>query len=142
MSVPSRQLFALVGVINPATQVVLARPIAQQTYAAHLHDVLRQLWRHVFAGNTGKMAAALIATDWQYLHPGIQPTAHAAMTDGDVIAGVGVAASDSVPQPANVCLTEVGDLGAEWLCLIDPAGDTVTIHTTGGQSRVVYPLAG
>lgn len=132
---------ALVGVINPPTQAVLARPVAQPTDPARLVDVLQQLWRHTFASNTARMATTLISTDWDHLQPGIQPTGRSVRPDGDVIAGVGVTAGDSGPQPDNFCLTEVGDLGIDWLCLIDPVGDTVTVHHGDGSPAVRYRLA-
>jgi hypothetical protein len=133
---------ALVGVIHPPTQVVLARPVAQPTDTARLVDALRQIWRQMFAGDTFAMSAALIAADWLYLQPGIQSPNRPATTGGAVVAGVGVAAGSSAGQPENFCLTEIGDLGTDWLCLIDPLGDTVTVHTRDGRPDAVHPLAG
>jgi hypothetical protein len=133
---------ALVGVIHPPTQVVLARPVARPADPARLVTALRQIWQHTFARDTFKMAAKLIATDWRYLQPGIRTADRPAATGGDVVEGVGVAAGDSVAQPENFCLADVGDLGTDWLCLIDPVGDTVTVHTGDGQFYEIYPLAG
>jgi hypothetical protein len=132
---------ALVGVIHPPTQVVLARPVAQAD-PARLVTALRQIWQHTFDRDTFKLAAKLIATDWRYLQPGIRTADRSAATGGDVVEGVGVAAGDSVAQPENFCLADVGDLRTDWLCLIDPVGDIVTVHTGDGQFCAIYPLAG
>lgn len=131
----------LVGVINPSTQVVLARPIAQPTDSAGLIDVLRQLWRQSFASDTFAMAATLISTDWDRIEPGIEPTGRPTTTGATVIAGVGVAAGNSGHQPENLCLTDVGDLDTVWLCLLDPVGDTVTVHHGDGSPAAMYRLA-
>ena len=131
---------ALVGVIHPPTQVVLARPVAQPADPARLVTALRQIWQHTFARDAFKLAARLIATDWRYLQPGIHTADQPAAT---VIEGVGVAAgADSAAQPENFCLADVGDLCTDWLCLIDPVGNTVTVHTGDGQFCAIYPLAG
>ncbi|MBQ1022796.1 hypothetical protein [Micromonospora sp. C95] len=58
---------ALVGAINPPTQVVLARPITQRADPRHGVAALRQIWRHAFGGDTHAMPTALIATDWRHL---------------------------------------------------------------------------
>jgi hypothetical protein len=133
---------ALVGVINPPTQVVLARPVARPGDARRLVEVLRQIWRQTFARDSFAMATALTAADWLYLHPDIMAADLPTATGATLVAGVGVAAGSSADQPENFCLSEVGDLGTGWLCLIDPLGDTVTVHTGDGSPHGIYPLAG
>lgn len=132
---------ALVGAINPPTQVVLARPVAQPADPARLVTTLRQIWQHTFARDTFKMVTKLIATDWQDLQPGITAADHPA-AGAEFVEGVGVTAGDSADQPENFCLADASALRAAWLCLIDPDRDTVTVYTGDGQLWATYPLAG
>jgi hypothetical protein len=133
---------ALVGVIHPPTQVVLARPLAQPGNAPRLVD-----------GAAADLAANLQPRHIQdgrradhhrlaYPQADIPEAKQPAAAGEAVVDGVGVAAGTSADQPENFCLTEIGELGTDWLCLIDPLADTVTVHTGDGHPSRVYPLAG
>jgi len=132
---------ALVGAINPPTQVVLARSVAQPADPERLVAALRRIWQHTFARDTFTLVTALIATDWQDLQPGID-AANRPAAGANVVAGVGVAVGGSADEPENFCLADAGTLHVNWLCLIDPDRDTVTVYTGDGQFWALYPLAG
>lgn len=151
----------LIGVRHPHQPgVVRARSVDAGGHPRVMLPVLRRLWT-VAGHDSTRLAARLLTHDWCYLDPAIPDTAvlpapvadpadvpvrdHGngrslpGITGRRVIAGVGIthpatgpdATTDSEPVVV-VPLAHLGLLDTAWLYLIDPASDSVTVHTGDG----------
>jgi hypothetical protein len=132
-------------VINPPTQVVLARPIEQRADPDQAVAALRQIWQRTFARDTSAMVTVLLATDWCYLHPGVIAAHRPAAAHERAVAGVGVGvamAGTGHRQPQNFSLTESVDLCVDWIYLIDPVTAIVAVYAGDGQLATAQPLTG
>ncbi|MEV4511544.1 hypothetical protein AB0K00_21530 [Dactylosporangium sp. NPDC049525] len=152
----------LIGVRDPDRPGLLqARSVDAGGHPRVMLPVLRRLWTAA-GRDTVRLAARLLAHDWHYLDPGIpaisaaasaSPTAAGAAAGGDqpgvhgrrVIAGVGITHTPFGPDTTDttdssaggdpvmvVPLAHLGLLDAAWLYLLDPAGDSVAVHTGDG----------
>jgi hypothetical protein len=150
----------LIGVHHPHRPGLLqARSVDAGGHPRVMLPILRRLWTAAGRDST-RLAARLLAHDWRYLDPAIPPIAPTPATAADpaaaggahangpslpgvtgrqVIAGVGITHTATGPdvaidsEPATVVpLAHLGLLDAAWLYLLDPAGDSVAIHTGDG----------
>ncbi|MET7398040.1 hypothetical protein ABZS66_31570 [Dactylosporangium sp. NPDC005572] len=130
----------LIGVTDHRyPHLVHARTVERGGHPHVMLPTLRRIWA-ANGHDSALLAALLLANDWSYLDPGTATT-HGNVAARRLIAGIGLvhAASgqdgaDVEPEPvAVVPLTTVGELDAAWLYLLDPAEDTVTVHTGDGH---------
>lgn len=150
----------LIGVRDPRRPGLLqARSVDTGGHPQVMLPVLRRLWSA--AGRDSiRLAALLLACDWRYLDPAIptitpmSPTADTALPARDehadnstlpgvagrrIIAGLGISRTATGPDIVNdgeratvVPLAHLGLLDAAWLYLLEPADDSVAIHTGEG----------
>ena len=116
---------------------------------ARIVPAIRQLWATTARRNTGRLIAMLLEYDWYDLNADTT-TADRHIPDGYPVPGVGrhltfinintgtVPPPD--PVPLAVALEATGDLDAQWIYLLDPANDTIAIHTTDGALVNNEPL--
>lgn len=151
----------LIGVRDPHRPGLLqARSVDAGGHPQIMLPVLRRLWTAAGCDSI-RLAALLLACDWRYLDPAIPTdmstlptvadTAPSARSDHGngrrlpgitgrrVIAGIGITHTATGPDPATdsepamvVPLAHLDLLDAAWLYLLDPADDSVTVHTGDG----------
>ncbi|XVV10903.1 hypothetical protein ACQP2X_39605 [Actinoplanes sp. CA-131856] len=111
---------------------------------------LRTIWANAAAGDTHRLATMLLAYDWDYLDPAVTDSSTPAFAGGQLIAGVGrtlaAGTAGGLPllphQPVTVvALAATAHLDAQWIYLLDPGTDTLTVHTSGGDLVSREPLA-
>ncbi|GAB3852344.1 hypothetical protein ACFPIJ_42160 [Dactylosporangium cerinum] len=149
----------LIGVRDPYRPDLLrARGVDAGGHPRVMLPVLRRLFTAAGRDST-RLATRLLAYDWLYLDPAVPTAATTSRTAADastrgrhdtggplqrgtgrrVIAGVGITHAATGPDgvadgdPVTVVpLAHLGLLDTAWLYLLDPAGDSVTVHTGDG----------
>ncbi|MGC4885737.1 hypothetical protein [Micromonospora sp. DT227] len=120
-------------------------------YDAHPHVVLPALaaiWAHHTRHDTAALITAILAHDWEHLDPdATTATTSSSLAGQRTVAGVGVALTSTTrgvvdsPEPVTVFpLCHARHLDAEWIYLLHPDTDTVTVHSTDGTRIATYPL--
>ncbi|MEV0133686.1 hypothetical protein AB0H83_35140 [Dactylosporangium sp. NPDC050688] len=136
----------LIGVTDPRyPHIVRARTVGSGGHPHAMLPTLRRIWA-ANSHDSRALVTRLLAHDWHYLDP--TTGTRTSVTDHRRIAGIGLADSpdarhnaDTEPEPACVVpLTAVGELDTAWLYLLDPAEDTVTVHTGDGDPISRHPL--
>ncbi len=135
----------LIGVTDPRyPHMVRARTVGSGGHPHAMLPTLRRIWA-ANSHDSDALVTRLLAHDWHYLDP---TDTQRSAADRRCIAGVGLAdgpdaqhSADTEPEPVCVVpLTAVGELDAAWLYLLDPAEDTVTVHTGDGNPIGRHPL--
>ncbi|GAB3861819.1 hypothetical protein ACFPIJ_56495 [Dactylosporangium cerinum] len=128
--------------------LVQARAVDHGGHPRTMLPTLRRIWAATGQDST-RLTARLLAHDWLYLDATVTARHHPAgqTTSGrQAIAGVGVPrtsipSSDAGGDPITVVpLAHLAVLDAGWLYLLDPAADTVTVHTGDGDLVSRHPL--
>jgi hypothetical protein len=121
----------------------------------YMIPTLRTIWAKAAERDTNRLATRLLAYDWDYLDPDTTTSSEPPFNGEQLgpeqlIPGVGMTlASYDIdaqvplrPEPVTVvALAATGDLDAQWIYLIDPGTDTITVHTSGGDLVGTEPLA-
>ncbi|MEU9505329.1 hypothetical protein AB0D32_03470 [Micromonospora sp. NPDC048170] len=130
-----------VGTTDPTQPgIVRARYVHFDGYPSSLIPQLRGIWAHAARRDTSLLIDAVLAHDWDHLGPDTT-TSTPSMPDQHPVAGVGMTLDDSDPEPATVFpLSRAGDLTASWIYLINPADNTVIVHSGDGEPVGVHPL--
>lgn len=116
----------------------------------YMIPTLRAVWAKAAERDTNRLARVL-AYDRDYLDPDTTASSEPPFNGEQLISGVGmtlasydIAAQVPLPPPEPVtvvALAATGDLDAQWIYLLDPGTDTVTVHTPGGDVVGTEPLA-
>jgi hypothetical protein len=111
---------------------------------------LRGIWAGAARHDTHRLATLLLEHDWDYLDLEMTDGSNSTPFAGEeLVPGVGMtlAATNGdgrvlPPEPVTVvALAATGDLDAQWIYVIDPSTDTITVHTPGGDVVGTEPLA-
>lgn len=130
-----------VGTTEPARPaIVRARYVHFGGYPSALIPQLRGVWACHTRRDTSALIDAILAHDWFYLGSHVIPGTPS-FPGQHPVAGVGVTLDDTFLEPATVFpLSRAIDLGVSWIYLINPADDTVTVHSGDGDRVGVHPL--
>lgn len=130
-----------VGAADPAQpSIVRARYVHADGYPSSLVPQLRGIWASTAHRDTTALINAVLAHDWDHLEADVTP-GRASMPGRHPVAGVGVTLDNTSQEPATVFpLHRASDLAASWIYLINPADDTVTVHSDDGDPVGAYPL--
>ncbi|SCL17764.1 hypothetical protein [Micromonospora inyonensis] len=131
-----------VGATDPdQPTIVRARYVHFDGYPASLIPQLRGIWANTTRRDTTALIDAVLAHDWEYLGPDVIEGTHS-FPDQHPVAGVGMTLDDSDPEPATVFpLSRAIDLAASWIYVINPADNTVMVHSGDGEPVGAHPLA-
>lgn len=113
---------ALVGVAAPGGACT-ARHLHHGGDPDTLVPLLRRIWRGLDS-DSQRLATALLAEDWSHLSTDRQPSGR-----DRVVPGVGdPSPGGAEPRPVRIRLTDRIDGYLEWLYVLDPDTDTVTVY--------------
>ena len=105
-------------------------------------DALRRIWATTAGSDTTSLITKVLAYDWDRLDPAITPATQSGRPDRLAVSGVGIALTDDEPEPPCAFpLSQARLLDVDWIYLLDPDADTVTIHTDDGDPVGAHPLA-
>jgi hypothetical protein len=129
--------------------LVRARYVHSDGHPGAMIPTLRAVWAGVAGGDTTRLITLLLGHDGDYLDPAVTDHTRPVFAGQQPVAGVGMtlAATDGrgsvlPPEPVTVVpLTAAPALDAEWIYLLDTAGDTVVVHTADADPIAVVPLA-
>jgi hypothetical protein len=116
----------------------------------YMMPTLRGIWAGAASRDTHRLATLLLEHDWDYLDPEMTDGSNSTPLAGEeLIRGVGMTLAATCgdgqvlpPEPVTVvALAATGDLDAQWIYVIDPSTDTITVHTPGGDVVGTEPLA-
>ena len=116
----------------------------------YMVPTLRGIWAGAAAGDSHRLATLLLEHDWDYLDPTMTDGSNSTPFAGEeLIPGVGMTLAAThgdgrvlPPEPVTVvALAATGDLDAQWIYLIDPGTDTLTVHLSGGDVVSREPFA-
>lgn len=97
-------------------------------------DTLVPLLRHIWRGHdsdSNRLAAALLAEDWSQLSADRQP-----VWPGQFVPGLGYPSPGGTrPRPTSVRLTDLIKGHLEWLYILHPDTDTVTVYEATVHDR-------
>ncbi|WJK33148.1 hypothetical protein [Solwaraspora sp. WMMA2065] len=130
-----------VGAADPARPaVVRARYVHVNGNPSSVIPHLRRIWATTTRRDTHALIDAVLAHDWDHLGP--DPTPDPRPTPGQHhVRGVGMTLDDTDPEPLTVFpLSLAVDLVATWIYVINPADDTVTVHSGDGEPVGVHHL--
>lgn len=140
-----------VGIHDPAQPgQVRLRYVHSDGNPGHMIPTLRTIWAKTAERDTNWLATRLLAYDWDYLDPDTTESSEPPFNGEQLIPGVGMPLASydiaaQVPLPPEpvivVALAATGDLDAQWIYLLDPGTDTITVHTPGGDVVGTEPLA-
>jgi hypothetical protein len=128
---------------------VRLRYVHSDGYPHYMIPTLRTIWAKTAAGDTNRLATLLLEHDWDYLDPDTTDGSTSTPLAGEqLIPGVGMTLAATggdgqvqPPEPVTaVALAATGDLDTQWIYLIDPGSDTLTVHS-GGDVVGTEPLA-
>ncbi|WP_018588554.1 hypothetical protein [Salinispora arenicola] len=130
-----------VGAADPAQPtIVRARYVHFDGYPSSLIPQLRGIWATTSRRDTNALIDAVLAHDWDYLGPDLIPDPQP-FAGQHHVAGVGMTLDDTAPEPLTVFpLSRAVDLVASWIYVINPADDTVTVHSGDGEPVGVHSL--
>ncbi|MGW3890480.1 hypothetical protein ACWD69_17470 [Micromonospora chokoriensis] len=130
-----------VSAIDPAQpSIVHARYVHFDGYPLPLIAHLRRIWATTARRDTQALIDAVLAHDWYYLRSDVTPDTRSLPHQHPVV-GVGVTFDDTESEPAAVFpLSRAVDLDASWIYVINPADDTVIVHTGDGDPVGVQSL--
>ncbi|SCL26082.1 hypothetical protein GA0070616_3235 [Micromonospora nigra] len=130
-----------VGATEPAQPgIVRARYVHVDGHPSSLIPRLRGIWARTARRDTTALIDAVLAHDWAYLGPDVT-CGPPSLAGRHPVAGVGMTLDDTSAEPTTVFpLSRAIDLDASWIYLIDPADDTVTVHSDDGEPVGAYPL--
>lgn len=130
-----------VGATDPAQPtIVRARYVQFDGYPSSLIPQLCGIWARTTRRETSGLIDAVLAHDWEYLGPDVTLSTRS-WSGQHPVAGVGMTLDDSQPEPVTVFpLSHASDLVASWIYVINPADDTVTVHSGNGDPLGVHPL--
>jgi hypothetical protein len=137
-----------VGVADPHNpHLVHTRYVHSDGHPHRLIETLCQIWATTAHRSTTTLIEAIVAHDWAYLDASTDAAAFGFAGQypvpgiGMTLAATNPGGSLADPEPVNVFpLSRAGELDAEWIYLLDPATDTVTVHTDDGEPVGVHPL--
>jgi hypothetical protein len=129
--------------------LVRARYVHSDGHPGAMIPTLRAVWAGVAGGDTTRLITLLLGHDWDYLDPAVTDHTRTPFAGQQPVAEVGMtlAATDGrgsvlPPEPVTVVpLTAAPALDAEWIYLLDPASDTVVVHTADADPIAVVALA-
>ena len=131
-----------IGILDPQRHLVRARYVSAEGHPAGMVDALRRIWATTASGDTTRLITTVLAHDWDRLDPTITPITQSGRPDRLPVTGVGIALTDDEPEPPCAFpLSQARLLDVDWIYLLDPCADTVTIHTDDGDPVGVHPLA-
>ncbi|MGN9807123.1 hypothetical protein [Micromonospora sp. L32] len=133
-----------VGTTDPAKpHLVHARFVLLDGHPGVVVPALAAIWAAHAHCDTRALIGAVLARDWEYLDPATTATTVCGLGQQSV-PGVGIPLTGCVvdaPEPVTVFpLCRAGHLDAQWIYLVDPATDTVAVHTDDGHHLARYRL--
>jgi hypothetical protein len=130
-----------VGATDPdQPTIVRARYVHFDGNPSSLISQLRGIWAQTTRRDTSALIDAVLAHDWDYLRPDPIPGTRP-FPGQHLVVGVGLTLDDTEPEPITVFpLSRAIDLVASWIYVINPADDTVTVHSGDGEPVGVHPL--
>jgi hypothetical protein len=139
-----------VGTTDPRhPHLVRARFVLHDGYPSVIVATLSQIWARHAHGDTTALIDAILAHDWEYLDPDITANTTSGFAGQYPAPGIGMTLAATTPdgslcEPEPVCvfpLAQAGELDAQWIYLVDPVTDTVTVHCADGEPARRYRLA-
>ncbi|MBU8857750.1 MULTISPECIES: hypothetical protein [unclassified Micromonospora] len=125
---------------------VQARVVLDDGHPAAVLPALAAIWARHARHDTAALITAILAHDWEHLDPNVTTTT-SPLAGQRPVAGVGVTLASTTngvvdpPEPVTVFpLCHARHLDAEWIYLLRPDTDTVTVHTSDGTRIATYPL--
>ncbi|WP_238447374.1 hypothetical protein [Micromonospora sp. 4G55] len=137
-----------VGTTDPANpHLVHARFVLVNGHPGVVVPTLATIWAAHVHRDTQALIGAVLTRDWEYLDPATTANTVSGMGQHPV-PGVGIPLTDAdpdcavdTPEPVTVFpLCRAGHLDAQWIYLLDPATDTVAVHTDDGHHLARYRL--
>lgn len=123
---------ATIGILDPK-HLVRARYVHAAGQPAGVVAALRRIWATTARRDTTTLITNLLAYDWDHLDAAVTPTTRPRRPDHRPVAGVGIALRGDDEPPQRFALTHARLLDIDWIYLLDPASDTVTVHTDDGD---------
>ncbi len=140
-----------VGIPDPAQPGhVRLRYVHSDGNPYRMIPALRGIWAGAAAGDTKRLTTLLLEHHWDYLDPEMTDGSDSTPLAGEeLIPGIGMTLAATggdgevlPPEPIIVTtLTAAGDLDAQWIYLLDPGTDTVTMYLSNGTAYGTEPLA-
>lgn len=122
-----------IGILDPQ-HLVCARHVRVAGEPAGVVTALQRIWATTARRDTTTLITRLLACDWDRLDADVTATTHPGRTDRRAVAGIGIALDGDDPEPPQrFALAHARLLDLDWIYLIDPANDTVTVHTDDGD---------
>lgn len=123
-----------IAVTGAEAGIVRARYVHSDGNPGYILATLRAIWADTFARDTAAFAEAVLATDWSWLGADATAATEAGFAGEHPVPGVGLAMTfDGDTGPAVLDLASIGRLGTDWVYIVDPATNTVAVHTGAGD---------
>ncbi|MFF4893394.1 hypothetical protein [Micromonospora chersina] len=140
-----------VGITEPDhPRLAHARFVLCDGHPSAMLPSLATIWAGHARYDTRALVTAILACDWQYLHPDITAATPSGLAGQHPVPGVGMTLASTcadgtvdVLEPLTVFpLSHARHLDVEWIYLLDPDTATVAVHTDDGSPVARYPLSG
>lgn len=136
-----------VGTIDPASpHLVHARFVLFDGHPAVVVPTLAAIWAGHAHRDTRALVAAVLGCDWEYLDPATMTRTVSGFAGQHPVPGVGMPLASTsgtvdAPEPVTVFpLCQARHLDVESIYLLDPATDTVAVHSDDGDRLARYRL--
>lgn len=136
---------------DTSTSVARLRYVHSDGHPITMLPTLRQMWNSTACRDTARLAASLLAHDWDYLDAAVTDATTVTFAGQRPVAGIGVTLAttnqqDVVDPPQPVTTAPVHDLGnlnpiwARWVYLLEPTTNRVGCYDDG-RMVTIQPLA-